>query len=105
VLLLDRTKARPPRLRNGLDEKISLLLDANVPGGRRVMAKPFCVPEIEVTTNSFPDTRLAVNMPLAEMPVPVNEKSNVELANRFWVPASKKKRIGNLAKILDDKRI
>jgi len=97
-------KARPPRVRNGLDENISLLFCANAPGARRVMDKPFCVPEIEVTRNSFPDTRVPVRTPVPEMPAPLNEKSNdTEFANILWVPASTKKRTA--AKILDHARI
>jgi len=70
------------------------------------MAKPFCIPEIEVTMNSFPDSAVAVNMPLAVMPEPLKEKSNVaELANTFWVPASNKITTGNAARSLDEIRI
>src|SRR5215471_414864 len=104
VAPFDRTKARPPNVRNGLDENISLLFPANELGGLRVMNKPFCIPEIEVTTNSFPDTRVAVNMPLAEMPAPLNEKSNVS-ANILWAPVSDKKRTATAAKIRDPRRI
>jgi hypothetical protein len=39
------------------------------------------------------------------MPVPLNEKSKVELANRLWAPADNKKRTANAARILDDMRI
>lgn len=107
---MDKTKARPPRVRNGLDEKILLLLSANAPGGKRVMAEPFCIPEIEVTRYSLPDTRVAVNVPLPEKEVPppilLNVKPKVaESANTFWVPASNKKRTATAAKILDDRRI
>src|SRR5215467_7554682 len=83
---------------------MTLLFPANEPGGLRVMNKPFCIPEIEVTTNSFPDTRVAVNMPLAEMPVPLNEKSNVS-ANILWVPTSNTKTTATAAKIRDPRRI
>jgi len=81
---------------------MSLLLPTYAPGANSVLAKPFCIPEIEVTIDSVPDTSVAVNMPLAEMPVPVNEKSNVESANTFWVPASNKITTGNAAKGLDN---
>jgi len=103
---LAKTKARPPKVRNGLDENMSLLFPAYAPGARRVIAEPFCVPDIEVTRNSLPDTKVAVNVPLLEMPAPLNEKSNVtEFANRFWAPVSKKNSTGNAAKSLDDVRI
>ena len=69
------------------------------------MAKPFCIPDMAVTTYAFPDTRLAVKVPLAVMPDPVNEKSNVEFANRFWAPVSTKRTTGNAAIILDEVRI
>lgn len=81
---------------------MSLLLPTYAPGANRVLAKPFCIAEIEVTINSLPDTSVAVNMPLAEMPVPVNEKSNVESANPFWVPASNKITTGIAARSLDN---
>jgi len=103
---LAKTKARPPKLRKGLDENTSLLLAAYVPGARRVIAEPFCIPDIEVTRYSSPDTKVAAKVPLLEMPVPLNEKSNVtEFANRFWAPVSTKKSTGNAAKSLDDVRI
>jgi hypothetical protein len=108
---LDRTKARPPKLRNGLEENTSLLLPAYAPGARRVIAEPFCVPDIDVTRNSLPDTKVAAKVPRLEMTVPlvavsVNLKLKVtEFANRFWAPVSKKKSTGNVAKSLDDVRI
>src|SRR5215469_5700306 len=99
-------KARPPRVRNGLDENISLLFCANVPGASRVMDEPFCIPEIEVTRNSFPDTVVAVSTPLPEIPEPLKVKSNdTEFANALWLPASNKTRTATAAKILDNARI
>src|ERR1700722_15437763 len=96
----------PPTFKNGPDVNTSLLFPAYAPGARRVIAKPFCVPAIEVTRNSLPDTSVAVRLPLLEMPDPLNEKSNVtEFANRFWAPVSKKNSTGNATKSLDDVRI
>jgi len=69
------------------------------------MEKPFCIPDIEVTKYSVPDTKLAEKVPLAVTPDPVNEKSNVELANKFWAPVSTKRRTGNATSILDEVRI
>ena len=84
-----------------------LSFPAYAPGARRVMEKPFCVDpdDIEVTIYSVPDTKVAENMPLAVTPDPLNVKSNVELANRFWAPVSTKKSTGNAANILDEVRI
>jgi hypothetical protein len=100
------TKARPPRVRNGLVENIRLLFCANEPGAKRVMEKPFCVPKIEVTRNSLPESLVVVNTPLPEMPAPLNEKSNdIEFANTLWVAANNRKRTATAGKILDDLRI
>ena len=90
---------------------MSFLLDSNEPGGRRLIAKPFCIPDIEVTTNSLPDTRVAIRLPPAEMTVPLvavsaNEKVKVvEFAYRFWAPVSKKNSTGNVAKSFGEMRI